>query len=642
MPMLLLRTLLLLSLAGCVEHDVYFGGDGKNGPPDSGAPVEECNGGDDDGDGEVDEGFDEDANGRGDCLDEECPSLALGEASAAPITKACLAVPPVEDPWNVVVEWQYEVPTGYGPLSMPAVGNVTDDNSDGLVNELDVPDIAFSNWITSYGEADDLVLISGDGSGLIYNLKNIGLYQGVAIADIDNDGFPEVIAFRNGDRVVALDALGVTKWESAIFDFIGSSQITVADLEGDGDVEVIADGAILEGSDGSTVAWLPSRDLSHRSPIAADLDQDGVQEIVLGHQVFDPAGTLLWEAAAPYDSDVFSAVVDADGDAGGEVVFVTNGGYSLYDQDGAALAFASLPSAYPGLAIPGPPCVADFDGDGRSEVVVSTYRYISMLELDGTLIWSVPNANAGPTGCSGFDFNRDGAAEVVFSDFETFYLLDGRTGAELYTWTDQDAQGGGSHYPVIADVDNDGAAEIVLTSANSSPGGITVFGQADGTWPAAGPTWGVHDFSETNLEPDGGVPTVPEPPWQSYGVFRARPTADGARPDLTVEFTDACVMDCTFGPARVAVQVANIGSVDVDAGVVLEIMAVESDGSKRLVTTLALPALPAGQRLDGMEIELAPEDAGERGFSAVIDPDRQVRECDEFNNTDRWNESYCF
>ncbi len=68
----------------------------------------------------------------------------------------------------------------------------------------------------------------------------------------------------------------------------------------------------------------------------------------------------------------------------------------------------------------------------------------------------------------------------------------------------------------------------------------------------------------------------------------------------------------------------------------------DEDDSERLVTTLSLPALHAGQLLAGMEIELAPGDGGAHGFVAVIDPEGAVEECDEPNNSTRWTEVYCY
>ncbi len=624
------------------DADRFDDGTAPDAETDTDEPVESCNGVDDDADGDIDEGFDEDGNGRGDCLDDECPELSLGVSASVPIAETCLAGRPVSDPWNVVIEWQYDVAPDFGANKMPAVGNMTDDNGDGRIDERDVPDIAFPVYVYP-GDTHEVLLVSGDGSGLLFRLTDMGANQGVAIADVDGDGSPEVLAFRQGERVVALDATGATRWESETFGFSYHEQITVADLDGDGVAEVIADRAILDGRDGSTIAWLDMPEDNYRSPIVADLDQDGSQEIVLGRFVFDATGARLWEmATAPSAMDsVYSAVVDADGDPGGEVVLVTNGDYILYDDDGTELLSASLPTTYPGDAFPGSPCVADFDGDGEPEMAVGTYGYLAMLELDGTLVWSMPTVSSGGTGCSGFDFDRDGAAEVVFTDRETFYVCDGRTGTPRFTW--DGPGGGGFMYPVVADVDQDGSAEIVVpTSAGGGFYGLTVFGQADGTWPSAGPTWGVPDFSETRLDLDGGVPTVPAAPWLTDGAFRARPAGDGARADLTVDFTDACVMDCTYGPVGVALQVANQGAVDVAAGVEIQVWAVDADDTERLVYTTSLPAVPAGQRLDGMDIPLAPTDAGAHGFRAVIDPEDSERECDESNNTVRWTDVYCY
>lgn len=215
-----MRVLLLL-LAGCSiewnlaekDAETVFD-DGEPPDTDTDPPAEVCNGLDDDGDGEVDEGFDADGNGRGDCHDEECPALVLGAAASGLVSDECIAGRRVEDPWNVVVEWQYQVGAGWGPVAMPAVGNMTDDNGDGLVDAQDVPDIAFPNWVSPDTDPNILVLISGDGSGLHYEHTGMGNCQGVAIADVDSDGFPDVISFSDADRVVAVDTAGVTKWES--------------------------------------------------------------------------------------------------------------------------------------------------------------------------------------------------------------------------------------------------------------------------------------------------------------------------------------------------------------------------------------------------------------------------------------------
>ena len=81
---------------------------------------------------------------------------------------------------------------------------------------------------------------------------------------------------------------------------------------------------------------------------------------------------------------------------------------------------------------------------------------------------------------------------------------------------------------MIADVDNDGSAEILISSNNFRQGGsgwagVTIFGHLGSGWAKSGPTWNVHDFAVTNINQDGSVPTQPEPPGRcTMSTERAR------------------------------------------------------------------------------------------------------------------------
>lgn len=644
-------TLLLLCFAGCVlENDIggekqpIGGSDSGDGSgPDTATdsdpppPEEECNGLDDDADGQVDEGFpDDDGNGRVDCLDETCPPLDLGVAGSASIVAECEAAAPVtvDDPWNLVVKSQYTA-AGDGIVVMPAIGNLNDDNGDGLVNEADIPDIAFSTYM-----ANTLVALDGATGAVIFEASGFDGAGGVTIADVDADGEPEIVAFEKGYHVAAVDATGVTEWSSAAFVMSGFPQPAVGDLDGDGYPEVVGDLAVLDGRTGATVGQLEYQTSPYRTPILADLDQDGQQEIILGNLVADKSGTTLWTNTGTGFSSV-GAVADIDGDAGGEVFFVSEGMCQVHDDDGTLLTSFALP---PGN--PGPPSVADFDGDGSVEIAIPTRDAISVYRPDGTLVWTAPTTDvSGFSGCSGYDVDGDGAYELFYADEEDFYIFDGATGAVRYTNPDHNSETLWE-YPVIADVDGDGSAEVVLASSYTWPvgtwKGITVLGHVTDGWAAAGPTWATHDFAVTNLDPDGHVPSPPEPSWQVYNVFRARPQEDGSGiADLVVGITDICVMDCTYGPVRVAIQATNQGARDVEAGQLVNVYALENDGTERLVDTVTLPAIPAGSHLDGIELALAPTDVGPQGFEVRIDEAGDVWECDETNNTDRWTDGLC-
>ncbi len=562
----------------------------------------------------------------------ECDGFVF-PGGEVPVTEACIgSTGPIEvtDPWNATIEYQY-TSRGHGVAVMPAVGNLTDDNGDGLVNENDMPDIAFTVW----GE-DKVVALHGDGSGVIFEATGFMSTAGVAIADVDGDGAPEVVAIARDGGIAAVRGDGTTLWRSVNLTAAAYAQPTVCDLDGDGTVEVIADIGIANGEDGTTVAILRDVSNSYRAPVCADLDQDGQQEILLGNRVYDSAGERLWSSVGAGSAN-FAAVVDVDGDDGGEVFFVTGGTVYLHDDNGAPLTEFSVP----GGEDPGPPCAADFDGDGAVELAVPNGDQLSVFDPDGTLLWSATMHDySGLAGCSGYDVNGDGAYEVLFADEVAFRIYDGATGTVRYENTTH-ASVTIWEYPVVADVDADGSAEIVVADNDGAWRGITVYGHAGDGWPRSGPTWGIHDFAVTNLDPDGHVPTSPEPSWLAHNVFRARPAVDDpSTPDLVPAILDLCVADCDTGPVAVSVEVANHGGRDVRAGAVLALYA-DDDGAPRLVATATLPEIPAGSKA-GVTLELALADVGTHGLVAVVDDDGsglgRLAECDETNNVAAWRD----
>lgn len=63
------------------------------------------------------------------------------------------------------------------------------------------------------------------------------------------------------------------------------------------------------------------------------------------------------------------------------------------------------------------------------------------------------------TGLTLFDFNQDGKSEIVYRDVEKIYIYDGDANP-LYSYPCY--AGTGTEYPVVADIDLDGEAEIVI------------------------------------------------------------------------------------------------------------------------------------------------------------------------------------
>ncbi|MEY4575502.1 MAG: hypothetical protein RL701_205, partial [Pseudomonadota bacterium] len=159
------------------------------------------------------------------------------------------------------------------------------------------------------------------------------------------------------------------------------------------------------------------------------------------------------------------------------------------------------------------------------------------------------------TSSSVFDFNGDGSAEAIYNDECDFRVYDGRSGEVLFSQLSRSRTG--IENPVVADVDNDGNAEVVTgmnTAVNGrcdydapapnngvpqGPNGIRVWGDPSDTWVSARRIWNQQSYSVTNVTESGAIPEHAPDSWRSWGgrvynTYRSQPRSYGVAPDLTV------------------------------------------------------------------------------------------------------------
>ena len=619
--MIRLAPFLFFYLTGCTEYGLQ-GDDDTTAPADDDATLEEvCNGVDDDLDGLIDEGYlDSDGDGIADCTDDDC-DVEIPAAGEVEILESCTGEIPglVSEPWDVVVEARYP----FDDVQMaPAVGHLTDDNGDGLYGPGDVPDIVFCAGTV-------LRAIQGDGSGEVFSASGYSGSRGVAIADIDQDGVPEILAVDDHTETVeAVDNTGQRIWIGPIQQWAEYPQPTVADVDGDGDVEVVAGLLVIDACTGQTEVELTWIYPDWHTPVLADLDGDGTAEIIVGDKVSAHNGASEWSSSAD-GLGMFAAVANLDGDLHGEVVFATRGHLNVHDDDGSVLGTFELPGSEVG-----PPAIADFDGDGEPEVAVPATSVLSVWDMDGTMLWSSEIVANGYAGCSGFDLDADGAAEVLYADAFHFRIFDGATGDVLFEDADHAAESY-MEYPVVADVDADGEAEILVASSGSPNAGITVYGHDGPGWAPVGQTWPIHDFAAGMIGDDGTVPIPIPQPWHEHNLFRAAPVStEPARPDLVLVEGETCVASCDHGPVKVSYGLANQGAADVASAVGISLYAVHGESEEWIDTHFHGP-IAAGQVLEGDFFQLDP---GQWGDGVILRADDegsgegQFSECDEGNN----------
>lgn len=266
------------------------------------------------------------------------------------------------------------------------------------------------------------------------------------------------------------------------------------------------------------------------------------------------------------------------------------------------------------------------------------------------------------TGSSVFDFNGDGAAEVIYNDECNFRVYDGLAGAELFKEPSESRTR--IEYPVVADVDNDGNAEIVFATTNESGfcsenndsvynNGIEVWGDASDLWVSARRIWNQHAYHVTNVTEGGRIPSHEPESWlpyngRIYNTYRSNPRAYGVAPDLTVQAIQVSSPDATCGQLSqklvISVQIANIGDLRVGPGIVVSFHGSWTnpvlneplyDGSAQPLTAVIQNSLEPGDvLLLSVSYDAADNSPGilPSSVGVVVDDGNQARECNETNN----------
>jgi outer membrane protein assembly factor BamB len=240
------------------------------------------------------------------------------------------------------------------------------------------------------------------------------------VADVTDDPGLEIIVqnsqFDYG-KIFCVSSTGSLLWEYTWGYGTWPGQVApcVSDLDGDGDVEIVAtvdmdhDAAdVLCLDHQGRLLWRTSGIYVASSPTAAELDGDAYLEIVLGSHdgVLYVLDGLTGSPVGSFDTGDYGflyatpAVGDADRDGNPEIVFGSENG-NLYCLDGATLSpewvFAT------GDRIVASPALADIEAPtgptGELEAVVTSYDgFLYVVDAYGQLVWS--HRVGGPLGSS--------------------------------------------------------------------------------------------------------------------------------------------------------------------------------------------------------------------------------------------------
>lgn len=527
----------------------------------------------------------------------------------------------------------------------------------------------------------DLYAIHGDTGTAYFKIpyynRSVHFGTALAAADIDLDGYPEIIAIGNepgfsigqtGKKLMTFDHTGQLKWVSeplpdkyqtsagpAYDGYMGSASITIADIDQDGTPEILV-GIVDPGRgrigyqvwdyQGNKLDYVYTSGGGAYEPSSrvevVDLDLDGVPEIVMGSAAWTHDGQLLWShPGSDFASDrlnTFPLIANLDDDPYPEMVRVyswNSGTLVAWNHDGSTLWTATYPGYY---GRHGMISIADVDNDGKAEILLPpTGGDDSMMRVlngnDGTLKWAMPAPGDGVWGATVMDMDNDGFNEVVFLDHgRTFHVWDGRDGTvKLEVPSGENARSAQASLPIFADIDGDGHAELVTIGGYALyPDLIRVYESPNDDWPPMRAIWNQNSYHVTNINDDGTVPQFERPFWLLPGLNQN--LVNQRLPEERFNITDSFTYRASDGElqsnlATVAInilppnsppQILSTARLLASPGFeyTYALLAVDADVGETL--TYALDQGPAGMTMDANHVIHWTPTAGDVGDHAVV------------------------
>ena len=366
-------------------------------------------------------------------------------------------------------------------------------------------------WITAIGNLDDVD-------------------QRPLLADFDGDGIPEVYAgsdiykfdFSNPAAPTLTKVInGLSNKGQAHYNNYGEGScnptavdiLSVADCGGDPDcagLELVAGPVIysidLNNADGDGYQIKVQRDLNTLVPppagykdgytAVADMDLDGILDVIVtSRRANNQTGAYVWNKTGlkrffPYPTNAANS---------GSLACVAN----VYDDTKAGYA-------------------KDFP-----EIIVCSSYNLTCFNMQAAITnpaapfwWNLPTTDySGWTGSSVYDFNGDGFSEIVYRDERDFRIMYGgpapfppgvdaeRNWHKISSWSPTSDE-----YPVVADVDNDGETEVVLTGRITggvffnSRGRLRVFESDAEPWVPCRNVWNQYNYFIVNVNDDLSIP----------------------------------------------------------------------------------------------------------------------------------------
>ena len=459
---------------------------------------------------------DDDGDGLIDLFDPDCPCNDIAYQAQCP--PVCEIVPDSFPDIKMKMKWESEI-IGNSTSNI-VLGDVNNDNEISILTTKTIP-------IDLFNEEVFLVNVNGrDGSTNFETRINEDQRGQVAIGNINFDSAKVFYALL--DNISNYSSSLNLELNSDNVSNPNNSSINLADLNGDGTAELIKGTSIYNAKNGKLLIDGPLEGgCNFGTPCVTsvvsvgDLTESSGLELAAGNTVFEIELTnlegLSGNTATPINAetgifDGFTSIGDINGDGTLDVIsvrsntFADGGGVFIWSPRSTELIAKGNAGQSGGVAFLG-----DVDNDCSPEIGIAFKNELRLYKYDGTkvlqLVWQIPTSdNSGRTGGTMFDFNQDGKLEIIYRDETHLKIIEGVSGfvldsVELGSIT-------GRENPIIADVDNDGEAEILISGTVSfeEESRLYCFESASIPWAPARSVWNQYAYNPTQVNDDLTIP----------------------------------------------------------------------------------------------------------------------------------------
>ncbi|RPI15896.1 MAG: T9SS C-terminal target domain-containing protein [Ignavibacteriae bacterium] len=328
--------------------------------------------------------------------------------------------------------------------------------------------------------------------------------EGSIYCNMDADSDLEIV-FCIGYTIQAWnkDGSNVTGWPVTVSSYALEGSPSFGDIDGDGQGEIVATSHGLTSGgfiyayekNGTPVTGFPiNHGYTSRTPVLADMDNNGSCEIIVNKRlssagevyVYKSDGTILtgWPKPINHVPASSAAVGDVNGDGSPDIIMESYS--SLY----AWKANGDLLNGFPFMMPNGDvnsyssPVLADFDADGKKEIVFGTHSlsgggFVYVLNYNGVVQSGWPKTTSywiyGPPSVGFID--NDNILDIAVGD----QVISGTPVDYIYAWNKNGTPL--ANFPVgpvnainnqvsLGDIDNDGFTELIIDDNSTSTSGI--------------------------------------------------------------------------------------------------------------------------------------------------------------------------